>query len=468
MTTRALTNRYASLRFSELPPRVVTRVSESVLDILGCMIAGHRLPSSATLLGLTDEVGGSPQSVVLGGPRASAPWAAYANAASAHAVELDDTDNSSSLHPGNVVVPATLALAESIGATGEQAAVAIVAGYDAMIRIGQASCAQAQYERGFHPTATCGVFGAAVAASSLLGLDGERMAHALGISGSLAAGSLEYIDEGSWTKRLQVGAAAQNGVLAAILASRGYTGPSTILEGRFGFLHAYTGSTNLSPLTANLEEPYAILGVSIKAFACCRYCQAPIDGLLQLRERNGFSSQDVEWIDVGLVSAGVPIVAEPRDRKLNPTNSVDAQFSLPYALAVALARGSAGLDDFSPKAIADPVVRRLMPLVRTHGEDELDAQYPLVWPARVTVGLSDGRVSEILLSDCRGDPSRPLTSDQLVQKFMELSQAFLGEEGATRLAATVATFSELDNVTPVMVLANSPRMSTSDGGGERP
>jgi 2-methylcitrate dehydratase PrpD len=332
-----------------------------------------------------------------------------------------------------------------------------------MIRIGRAARAQSQYERGFHPTATCGVFGAAAAAGSLLALGPRQMTRAFGIAGSFAAGSLEYIDSGAWTKRLQVGGAVHAGVLAALLAARDYQGPPTMLEGRFGFLHAYAGSEGTSELTRGLDEPFAILGVSVKAFACCRYCQTPVDALLQLLSRDSIKPGMVESIDVGLVSAGRPIVAEPRQRKLNPRNSVDAQFSLPYSMAVALARGSASLKDFDAASVADPRVRSLMPLVSVHYEDELDAMYPQSWPARVRVDLTGGGRAEILLTDCAGDPSRPLTWEQLCTKFMALTREDLGESTAQQLLAKVSRFSELEDLGELMNLAAAPRAVPAAG-----
>lgn len=455
MSTAALAERYAALRFDELPGPVVERVHAAVLDFLGCMVAGTRLPPAAAVAGLTPELGGTGPSTAVTGGRVSPQWAALVNAVCAHSVELDDTDNSASLHPGNVIIPAVLAVGQSVGATGAQATAAIVAGYDAMIRIGRTATPQSQYERGFHPTATCGVFGAAVAAGSLLGLGPRQMSWALGIAGSLASGSIEYLDDGAWTKPLQVGVAVQSGVLAALLASRDFVGPETILEGRFGFLHAYAGRAESSELTAGLAEPFAILGVSVKAFACCRYCQAPVDGLLQLIDRDGITPDMVAAIDVGLVSAGHPIVAEPREVKLNPRNRVDAQFSLPYAMAVALAHRSASLADFGAGAVEDPDVRKLMPMVTVHAEDQLDAMYPQAWPTRVTVRMAEGGEVEILLTDCRGDPSRPLTWPQLRQKFNQLSEGVLSADTGEQLAGAAARFSGLAGVDELMAVLDT-------------
>jgi 2-methylcitrate dehydratase PrpD len=188
---------------------------------------------------------------------------------------------------------------------------------------------------------------------------------------------------------------------------------------------------------------------------------------LQLLSREGIEPGMVESIDVGLVSAGHPIVAEPRQQKLNPHNSVDAQFSLPYSMAVALARGSASLKDFDAASIADLRVRGLMPLVTVHHEDALDAMYPQSWPARVCVYLTGGTQAEILLTDCAGDPSRPLTWEQLRAKFMELTRDELGESVAQQLLGKVSRLTQLEDLGELMDLVAAPGTLPAGDGGTR-
>src|SRR5438876_1203265 len=194
----------------------------------------------------------------------------------------------------------------------------------------------AHYRRGFHLTATCGAFGAAAAAGAVLGLEAAAIAAALGIAGSQAAGSMEFLADGSWTKRFQTGWAACAGLHAAALAQAGFSGPATILEGRFGFLHAYSDGATTAPLAAH--EGYELMRTSVKPHACCRYMQGPIDAVLALRAAHRIEPDQVERVEVGMLAAGFPIVCEPAEAKRRPASVVEAQFSLPFGVAVASAR----------------------------------------------------------------------------------------------------------------------------------
>ncbi len=446
MTTVALAERYAHLEYAELPTTVVDRTLDFVLDTLGVAIGGQFLESSSMIAELVADMGGKEESTVVGGGRVPASLAALANATIAHGLELDDVDNASSLHPGTVIIPTAFAVGEAVSATGSEVITAIVAGYDAIIRIGRAAGSAYQYAKGFHPTATCGAFGAAVAASRLLHLDADRLANALGIAGSFAAGNLEYMANGAWTKRLQVGGSAQAGTLAALMAAKGFTGPVTILEGSRGFLQSHSDHPDVASLTKGLAEPFAILDVSIKPFACCRYSQTPIDAVLELLDRQDIPGEQVARVDVGLVSPGIGIVAEPRAQKLDPQNSVDAQFSLPYAVAVALQRRAAFVDDFNDEAVWDPAVRRLMPLVFAHADQDLDAHYPGKWPADVKVTMNDGDTYELRLMSCRGDPDKPLSPSELQSKFRHLASAAMTPAQMDELLERIRAMGKLSDI----------------------
>jgi 2-methylcitrate dehydratase PrpD len=456
VTTQALADRYAGLQFDDLSGEVVARTRDLLTDTLGVAIGGQQLPSSSLVAALVHEMGGRPDSTIIGDAAAPAPLAALVNATMAHGLELDDVDNESSLHPGTVVIPTALAVAEARAASGRDTLTAVVAGYDAMIRIGRAAGPAQQYARGFHPTATCGVFGAAVAAGRLLGLEADALAHALGIAGSFAAGNLEYMSNGAWTKRLQVGGAAQGGTLAAMLAERGYTGPTNILEGPHGFLRSHSASSDVEVLVLGLgDEPDSILDVSIKAFACCRYSHTPVDAVLQLLQRHSIQTTEILAVDVDMVSAGMALVAEPRELKLAPKNSVDAQFSLPYAIAVALERGAAFTDEFTEQSVSDPAIRRWMPLVHIQAAEDLDAFYPKRWSARVKVKTRSDE-HELLLQSCRGDPDRRLTDAELLVKFQALAAPYLDSEIALKLTNSLAQFELLADVGTVMRLIRKP------------
>ena len=244
-----------------------------------------------------------------GGHEVLEEYAALIAGTSAHALESDDTHQASSSHPGSAIFPAALAVSTSTGAGFEAFASGVTAGYEAMARIGMAATVQGQYERGFHPTGTVGVFGAAVAAGRLLGLDGGQLRAALGIALSMAAGSMAFLVDGAWTKRLQPGWAAHSGIIAARLAASGFNGPHDPIAGRAGFLQAYSDRRDDAALTASLgDAPLAIHRTSIKAHACCRYKQAPIDAVLSLVRTHDLAADQIARIRVGILDAGWGIV----------------------------------------------------------------------------------------------------------------------------------------------------------------
>ncbi|HLG71588.1 MAG TPA: MmgE/PrpD family protein [Chloroflexota bacterium] len=408
------------LRFDALPAEVVERTKDLLLDYLGVGYRGMAVNSSQAALRAAKSLGGAGCSTLFGqGEAMPAAWAALANGTAAHATEMDDVTTKSSLHPGVAVWPATLALGEELGASPEATLTAAVAGYEVVMRVGNALNPASAYERGFHPTGVAGAFGATAAAASLLGLDTPRFVHALGIAGTMASGSLEYLSGGAWTKRLNAGWAAHAGVVAARLAAEGFTGPATSIEGPLGALHAYTHAPLLEEATARLGESYQVMRVSIKPYACCRYNHGLIDCMLQLRARVP-SPDDVEDIRLGVLSGGYLLVADPIERKRQPANVVDAQFSAPFAAAVALVHGRAGLPEYTQASVEDPRIRRLMARTTCYRDAELDAGYPALWPAAANIRLRSGEVLEARQPYPLGEPENPVSSEALAAKFRQL------------------------------------------------
>ena len=431
----ALAEFSAAIAWSKLPAVVRSRTQELLLDFVGVALRGSRASSSAPVLAVAQRLGAGKGASLIGRDAfASAPWAALANAAGAHALELDDVTSRSSLHPGVVVIPAVLAVAEELRRSPTRVLEAIVAGYEVVIRVGDALNAESAYRRGFHPTGVAGVFGAAIAAGRLLELDVDGLIRALGIAGTMASGSLEYLSDGSWTKRLNPGWAAHSGIVAAHLASEGFVAPASALEGRHGLLRGYTDEPRPELLTRGLGGSFAIMSVSIKPYACCRYNHGLIDGVLQLRRAHRLRPEDVERIRLGVLSGGALLVAEPIDEKRAPRNVVDAQFSAPFAAAVALARGSAGLDDYTQANVDDPEIRALMSRTDCHRDLDLDAAYPDHWPATIDMRLQDGRELSVRISDPTGEPANPIRSQELRKKFLGLASATIGDEVARELA----------------------------------
>ena len=421
--TREIVSFGHKLGYQGLLPEAIERVKCLVLDFLGVATRGSREESSQAVRNFLGDIeAGTAGGVIIGTDmRAPYQYAALANGASAHSLELDDVSNESSSHPGAVVFPAALAAGELAGCDGKKFIEAVVAGYEVMIRLGKALGPASHYARGFHPTGTCGTFGAAMTAAKILGLGEEEMLNALGIAGSQAAGSMEFLVNGAWVKRLHPGWAAHSGIIATLLARRGFTGPATIVEGSSGFLHSYSDDADESRFLAGLGESLEIMRVSIKPYACCRYKHGPIEGILKIMRENRLRAPDIEKVTLGILRAGFPIVAEPRELKYNPETIYDAQFSMPFGAALAILYGKAGLDEYTEANLRSPEVRELMNRVFCVLDTELDRLYPRKWPASVEIATKDGRKFSARIDYPKGDPENPLSWEELVQKFNSLS-----------------------------------------------
>jgi len=438
----------ADMRWPRLSQDVRDRTRELLLDLLGVALRGAQQASSQPALAIVRATRPAGRASVIGvgaGVDAAAEWAALANGTSAHALELDDVTTESSLHPGVVVIPAALALAEEVGAAAGDFLQAVVAGYEVVLRVGNALNPGSAYARGFHPTGVAGVFGAATAAGCLLGLDAEGLAGALGIAGTMASGSLEYLADGSWTKRLNAGWAAHAGIVAARLAAAGFTAPASVLEGRLGFLHGYTDAPRPERLLADLGEPLQIMRVSIKPYACCRYNHGLIDCVLALARQHAIAAEDVARVRLGVLSGGALLVADPIEAKRRPENVVDAQFSAPFAAAVALVHGSAGLSAYSLDSVRDPAIRSLMARTECYSDPALDAPYPERWPAAAEIELRDGRTVGTRVEYATGEPENPVPRDGLVAKFHDLVSPILGGTVADALADCVLALGEAES-----------------------
>jgi 2-methylcitrate dehydratase PrpD len=450
----ALADELAALRVAPLPREVLDRARDLFLDFLGVALGGSQAESSVAIRQGLDRLGGAGDSVVLGVRHPlAAPQAALANGAAAHALEMDDTHQGGSIHLGASIFPAVLAAAQRTRAGGEAMLRAALGGYEVAARLAMALQPAEHYARGFHPTGTCGAFGAAAAAGLVLGLDTAGLGRALGIAGSQASGSMEFLTDGAWTKRLHPGWSASAGLHAAALAAAGFRAPASIVEGRFGFLHAYSGNATPAPLERH-GDGFELMATGVKPHACCRYMQAPIDAALGLRAAHGIAPEAVERVEVGLVAAGFPIVCEPLEQKRRPRSVVDQQFSLPFGIAVALARGAASPAEFVPETSEDPTVRALMDRVVAVPDPALDARYPRVWPAWVRIGLRDGRRLEEHVTHPLGDPERFPDAAALGAKFRARARRALSEAQIERLAAAVAALPgapDLDDVLSAVV-----------------
>lgn len=437
--TREIARRCGRLTMADLDDRVVDRVKYLFLDYLGVAGRGSTGPTAACVhQALADLAGEDGRATVIGTAlKSSPPFAALANGVAAHSVELDDVVNEASLHPAVAVFPAALAATAYAPTDGPRFIAACTAGYEVTIKLGAALNPADHYALGFHPTSTCGVFGAAVAAGMILGLDETALTNALGIAGSQAAGSLEFLVDGSYTKRFNAGWAAHGGLTAALLALRGFTGPATIIEGKLGFLHGHSRSADPAKVLDGWGEPWQVLRTSIKPHSCCRYKQGPIDALMKIKAENKLDPAEVEKIELAVLKAGWALVVDPPDRKRNPQTIVDAQFSMPFGAAMALLHGKAELDEYIEPNLTDPIVRELMARVVCVEDESIEQDFPRKWAAKARVTATDGRVLAAEVEFPKGDPENPLTWNEIMDKFHRLNAPVFPAERREEIIAAV-------------------------------
>ena len=404
-----------------LQPEVEARARGLLLDYLGVLIGGSALPVGARAAAYAQQAGDGEASVQLR-DRAPAPLAALANGMTAHALELDDVTNVSSLHPGVVVWPAAMAAVERDGGTLANLLSAGVAGYEVTMRVGDALNAPSTYARGFHPTGVAGALGAAVAAAHAIGLDAGGMLNALGLAGGMAAGSMAYVQNGSDGKRLNAGWAAHAGVVAADLAAARVPGPIDALTGTYGLLEAYSDDPRPEALGPLDSDRPALLDVAIKPYACCRYIHPVIDACRELRASNGYQPGDLRRVTVSILPGGGAIIAEPAEPKRRPDNRVDAQFSVYYVAAQALVHGPPTPDRFGEPHLRNAEVLRMADRIEVTSNAALDAAYPQRWGCEVSAEFAGGDVRTVLVEDPRGDARRPLSNAELEAKFRNASE----------------------------------------------
>jgi len=443
----------SELHFSSLPDEVVDRTKYLILDYLGVALRGTISDSSQPVYQYLEALHLHASGVHV--PATSlvvdVPSAALALGVSSHSLELDDVVNEASLHPAVSVISAALAYGSMNANSGQDMITAIVAGYELMVRLGMALDPAEHYRRGFHPTATCGVFGAAAAVSKLARLNAHQTAHALGIAGSQAAGSMEFLTDGAYTKRFHGGWSAHSGVVAASLAKEGFTGPHTIIEGKFGFLHSYSLSPSSEKVLKEWGTPYTVMQTSIKPHACCRYNQGSIDCIISIMNDNELTADDIESIQISILKAGFALVAEPEDLKKNPSSIVDAQFSMPFGAAVAVLHGKAFLDQYCHDTLASDAVKDLMTKVSCIHDAEIEKEFPQKWPARVELKTTDQRSFGVKLDHPKGDPENPLSWDEIIVKFRNLVAPMMNTSEQDKIIDTVRN---LENVSDIVELMN--------------
>jgi 2-methylcitrate dehydratase PrpD len=451
--TTQLSEFTAGIRLDRLPPEIVQRARFLALDLVGNIVrARHDAESTASFLAAVRAMGMAAGNAGVFGDSAryTPAGASFLNGALAHSLDFDDTHAAGSLHPGAPVIPAALAAGEMVGASGADVLAAIVAGYEITCRIALALPAGEHYDRGYHPTATCGAFGAAAAAARVFGLDTDGVANALGTVLSQAAGSLQFLANGAWTKRFQVGWAATNGLMAATLVREGFKGASEALEGKHGFMRAYAPNPTPERAVEDLGTVFELMHTAVKPYPSCRYGHAGIDAALALRAANDIKPQDITAVRLGLPKAGMLLIGEPAAKKANPENVVDGQFSGPFVISSALATGKMGWDSYG--LLQDPGIRSLLPKVTCAFDPEIEAEFPANMSGKLTIEARGKRFEQKVVVP-KGEPSNFLTEAELRAKFAGLTEAVLGAERARALADAVLAIDTTTDVSSLVRLS---------------
>ncbi|TWF59206.1 MmgE/PrpD family protein [Neorhizobium alkalisoli] len=449
--TRILSHYAAETSYQDLPAEVVVRAKLLIIDFIGSIVrASKEADSTPSILAMVRKLGlGAAGDASVFGlqQRYSPAIAALLNGAFGHSLDFDDTHASSSLHPSAPVVSAAFAAAQTTGSSGKALIAAIVTGYEVCCRLGNALDPTAHYARGFHPTATAGVFGAAAAVGNLYGLDAKRVASAYGVAASQAAGSLQFLVNGAWNKRYQVGAAAMNGVIAATLAREGFVGAADAIEGKHGFLSGYSDGAVPQRGVDKLGETYETMMIGVKPYPSCRYTHAAIDGILSLRSAQGIAPADIISIDIGLHRNGITLTGEPLEAKRRPRSVVDGQFSMPFTAAVAMKKGQFGWDDYALLGTSE--IDALASRVTVSRDESLEGR-PHPFGANIRLRTSSGEFSAHV-PDPRGEPENFPTEADFCSKFRLLAEPVLGTGVTDRLLNSLLHLDDIKDMSGLAV-----------------
>lgn len=421
----------AGLRHGHIPPAVLRKTEDLLVDWFGSAVAGHNARPVQSIARFAVAMGpaSGPCEVIATGDSTSPYAAAMANAAASHVAEQDDVHNGSVFHPAAVVFPAAVAVAQSIGASGAQLLVASIAGYEVGIRVGE-FLGRSHYKI-FHTTGTAGTLAAAAAVGHLLGLDARQMLHALGSAGTQSAGLWEFLRTAADSKQLHTAHAAGAGLMAAYLAQDGFTGAADILEGKQGMAAGMSSDADPTRLVDGLGSRWATAETSFKWHASCRHTHPAADALLQVMQQHGLAPGDLARV-VTRVHQGAIDVLGPVVR---PSTVHQSKFSMGTVLALAARFGHAGLTEFEDHFLA-PETQALRDRVEMVLDPEVDAAYPRQWIGKVTVHTHDGRVFEGRVDEPKGDPGNTLSRDELTAKALRLA-AFSGGVAAGPMARAV-------------------------------
>ncbi|MBI4596167.1 MAG: MmgE/PrpD family protein [Candidatus Tectomicrobia bacterium] len=435
----------------KISPEAVSMAKNAILDCVGVTVAGSADETGRIITGLVKDLGGQPAAGVIGGGFwTSPPLAALANGTMAHALDYDDVNHTMTGHPSVPLVPAVFALGEDLKSSGEMITLAYIIGFEVETKVG-AGVNINHYQKGWHATATLGTLGAAAAASKLLGLDVVKTRMALGIAASAAAGIRQNF--GTMTKPYHAGQAAKNGVLAAMLAQRGFTADANILEAPLGFCNLFTenGSYNLDKITAHLGDPLDILkpGVVIKQYPSCAGTHRALDGMLALVKEYGIEGKEVEKVQIKTISLIPKILIHTR-----PRTGLEGKFSMQYCMSAAILDKKVGLQSFTDPMVnrseIQELVKKVDMITYTQAEEGEIGGLREDLPEIVTVKLKSGKELKKEVKNPKGSPQDPLSKEQLMDKFIDCVNLVLPSRRGEQAAEFINKLEKLSNISELM------------------
>jgi 2-methylcitrate dehydratase PrpD len=435
-------------KFEDLPRETVEKAKEYTLDVIGCTVGASKETQVNILTKLLVAEGGNPRSSVFNhGFKTSIMNAALFNGTMGHTFDYDDDHREGTMHPSVAVFPAVFALGEERQVTGKDFIRSFILGLEVMIRTGESLLGKSYYQ-GFHPTSTCGVFGAAGGCATILGLDVKRTIYALGLAGSFSSGTMAWADSGSWQKPLQAGHPAMFGVMSALLAEEGFIGASTIFDGTNSIIRAlsFKDQYDFGRITETLGKKWEMVDTSIKVHACCRFSGPVADCALDLYKQ-GVRAKDVKTITAKVGDFSIRTLCIPPEKKKRPVTHVDAQFSIPWAVATAICRNSTGIDEFRGESLHDPELLALAAKVTWELDPAVEAVYPKAYPATLVAELLDGRILQAHVDYPKGDPESPATREDILNKFHSLTEKYLNSERRKKIIDTVDRLEKVTNIT---------------------
>jgi 2-methylcitrate dehydratase PrpD len=446
---------FRATRFEDIPSDAVEAAKKSLLDTLGTTLAGSSAPGSLEVLALVREWAGNREaSVINHSDMLPLPNAVFANAVMARALDLDDLHEKATLHSSATIVPVALGVAEyRKNVSGRSLIAAIVLGNDLTSRLALASRISPAVT-GISYSYTHGIFGGAAVASRLLDLDETQMLNAMGIAYSQGVGNRQANVDGALTVRVQQGLTAKAGVVSALLAQKGITGAQNVLQGKYGYYTVFERNDyNPDVLTNNLGKQFEGRNISFKLYSCCKFTHGAIEATIEMVKKHGLTTDEIAEIRVGMNQQMFDLVCEPYAMKVNPKTIVDAQFSIYYAVASAVVRGSAFISDFKDQAIQDPKVLEVACRVKPFVDPLLEREFSTgISPTLVAIHLKSGKTLEIRIDQVRGHPQKPVSIEEIFQKYKQCASYAARPLSENQLKLMRETIFDLEKIKDVSLL----------------